>query len=234
MECEPIYAEKFSINQAKKITELLGIFSLAVLLPDIKSSSKIKGTENVEIANIFFLEDNNFQLSRKILDIGSQSPWQISKGDLDYYKKVGFDTLSALATKEKLTEFETTALNMAYLYSKAAFTSDPMAKLVYMLSALESTLLRNENEPIQQNLAERMAIFIDNDLKKRKSIVRNVKTVYGLRSRYLHHGHSSQELTELSDFFSNVWAFFVRIMANSGRFKNKIEFLDVLDDQKLS
>jgi len=102
-----------------------------------------------------------------------------------------------------------------------------------MLSSLESVLLKNENEPIQQNLAERLAVFTAQELTERKTIIKLIKTVYGLRSKYLHHGHSSSELEIVSEFMACVWGFFMQLVNNVERFKTKEEFLIAIDDHKL-
>ena len=112
-------------------------------------------------------------------------------------------------------------------------TSEPLEKLVYTLSALETALLKNENEPIQQNLADRIALFIGDGLEHRKKIVGSVKTVYGIRSKYLHHGNSSSELDELSEFFRYVWVFFVLLLGCTRKYQSKAEFIEAIDDMKL-
>lgn len=233
--CEPSFANDLGIDTASRITDLLGIYSGAVLMPDVKCVSRIRGTENLgQYTTVTKAQDGGLSIQKGILDRASARQWLISKADLAEYSRCGLDVISNIASREQRTEFESTVLNMAFLYSKAAFTSDPMEKLVHMLSALESTLLRNESEPIQQNLAERLAFFTSQELLERKGIIRNVRHVYGLRSRYLHHGHSSSELKELSTFFVRVWIFYVQLVVNSGRFKTKSEFLDAIDDHKLT
>lgn len=233
--CEPDFACELSLSIASKVTDLLGIYSEALLMPDIKCISKISGTENLaKYTTIMLQEGQGFNFQEGILDKASARQWSISKDDLDRYAQGGLGVISDLATKDKKTEFESTVLNMAYLYSKAAFTSDPMEKLVYILSALESTLLKNENEPIQQNLAERMAFFSSTKLEERKEIIRITKLVYGLRSRYLHHGHTFSEKEALSKFLIHVWVFYVHLVASCSKFKTKAEFLDAIDDRKLA
>lgn len=234
LDCEPNYADEFSLSTASKITDLLGIYSGAVLIPDVKCVSRAKGTENIaQFTTIRMGESGSIDISNGILDRASAKTWYISRSDLDDNVRCGLGIISEIATKDQTTDFESTVLNMALLYSKSAFTSDPLEKLVYMLSALEATLLRNENEPIQQNIAERMALFISNKLEDRKGIIKNLKNVYGLRSRYLHHGHSSSEIGELSKFFFNVWLFYVQLVTNFRTFKDKNEFLNSIDDHKL-
>lgn len=233
--CEPEYANDFAVMTAQRVTSFLGIYSSAMLVPDVKCISKIKGTENLaQSTTISRTDSNRLSIQRGILDRAPGQHWHIAETDLDRYAKGGLGILSEIAIKEQPTEFESLVLNTSLLYSKAAFTAEPLEKLVYMLSALESILLKNENEPIQQSLAERMAIFTSQELTERKTIIKNVKAVYRLRSRYLHHGHSSSELEELSDFFIRVWIFYVQLLAKSRAFTSKSEFLDAIDDRKLS
>lgn len=231
--CEPEHAADLAVVTAQKVTSFLGIFSKAMLLPDVKCVSRIKGTENLaQSTTISRTESGGFIITKSILDAASDVHWNISEATLEDYEKLGLGILSSIAVKDKPTEFESVILNTSLLYSKAAFTAEPLEKLVYMLSALESTLLKNENEPIQQNLAERIALFTSQELVERKSIIKNVKYIYGLRSRYLHHGHSSSEQEELSTFFFRVWLFYFKLLMSFRRFSSKSDFLEAIDDQK--
>lgn len=234
LDCEPNFANDLAIMTAQRVASFLGIYSGAMLTPDIKCICKIKGTENlVQSTTISIFESNSLSVTHGILDKASMRGWHISEKDIEEYAKCGLGVLSDLAVKEKPTEFESLILNTSTLYSKAAFTAEPLEKLVYILSALESTLLKNENEPIQQNLAERLAIFTSQELAERKSIVKAVKSVYGLRSRYLHHGHTSGELEGLSEFLLHVWIFYIKLLGASQSFTNKSGFLEAIDDHKL-
>lgn len=232
--CEPEYANEVAIQIAQRVTSFLGIYSGAVLMPDVKCTSKIKGTENLaQSTTICISEENTYSITSKILDLSSARHWHISRQDLSDFSKCGLGIISEMACKHNPSKFESLLLNTAALYSKSAFTSEPLDKLVYMLSALESTLLKNESEPIQQNLAERLAIFTSQELKERKEIIKCVKAAYGFRSRYLHHGHSSGDLEQLRDFFVRVWVFYVNLISNYKVFTNKDEFINALDDHKL-
>jgi len=234
LECEPDYANELAVITAQRVTSFLGIYSGALLIPDIKCTSRIKGTENLaQSTTISRTQPDGLSIKSSLIDIASSNIWHIASSDLENYVKCGLEIISKITTKEKPSEFEKLLLNSFILYSKAAFTAEPLEKLVYILSALESTLLKNENEPIQQNLAERLAVFTSHELAERKSIIRSVKSVYGLRSKYLHHGHSSSELEHLSNFFRSVWVFYIQLLGSYQTFTNKSEFLEAIDDQKL-
>lgn len=235
IEAEPEYAFDYTLEEAQKITSILGIFSGATLIPDIKCVSNIKGSENIAQAAVFFESDKGElgSTTTSILDKASAKYWRLSEKDIVEIRKGGLDKISSLLAADSLNDFEKHVLNSVFLYSKSAFTADPVEKVVYMLSSLESILLKNENEPIQQNLAERLSVFTAQKLEERKSIIKTIKSVYGVRSRYLHHGHTSSELELISDFMKRVWVFFVQLLANVNRFSSQEEFVSAIDDHKL-
>jgi hypothetical protein len=235
IEAEPEHAFEYTMEEAQRITSVLGIFSGATLMPDIKCVSRIKGSENIAQATAFFEYDSdNFQMTSSIVDKPSAKSWRLSQRDIIEIRKTALDNISLLLAAESLKGFEKAVLNSVLLYSKSAFTADPVEKVVYMLSALESILLKNESEPIQQNLAERVAVFTAQELQKRKSIIKTIKSVYGVRSRYLHHGHTSSELELVSEFMMCVWVFFVQLIGNAERFSSKEIFIAAIDDHKLA
>lgn len=233
--CERKYASELAFNIADKITSLLSIYSHALIIPDLKSTSKVKGTEHLlKYSMILWTKDESPSEYSRLIDTPTACEWRIDQVQLDDFKKCGFEIISEIASKKSLSDFEATILNMSLIYSKAAFTADPIEKLVYILSALESTLLRNDNESIQQNIAERLAIFIKKGLPERKQLINNFKNAYQIRSKYLHRGQTSQEISELTIFFKNVWIFFVLLLGQYKNFNSKLDFLNALDDKKLS
>ena len=118
------------------------------------------------------------------------------------------------------------------MYSKCTFTPDPIEKVVYILSSLESLLLRDGNEPIQQNLAERFALFSVQKSEERKKIIKTIKQIYAIRSRYLHHGRVSSELELISDFMMLVWRFYITLLENITKFDTREKFLNAIDEIK--
>ena len=234
LECEYSYAGELAINMSRRAIDLMSIYSGAALFPDIKNLSRIKGMEHLSTSTAIFLtEEDGITTQDGILDKASAKTWMIGKENLDDFRKCGLEVISKLVTQSKNTDFESTLLTSITIYSKASMTSEPLEKLVYTLSALETALLKNENEPIQQNLADRIALFIGDGLEHRKKIVGSVKTVYGIRSKYLHHGNSSSELDELSEFFRYVWVFFVLLLGCTRKYQSKAEFIEAIDDMKL-
>ncbi|WP_223788545.1 HEPN domain-containing protein [Marinicella meishanensis] len=235
--CEPELAHNLATNKVQRLISILSIYHRSILIHDIKCPISIKGSEYSPYTTSFEISDEFLLLSltEKPVDLASLRPWRIKENDVIKFNEVGMSHLSVLASQDNKTEFQDMILNMAYLYSKASFSNDPMEKLILMLSSLESSLLKNQSESIQQNIAERLSMLIAEKLQDRKAIIKNLKEVYSLRSKYLHHGHSSQDIKNLSQFFLNMWVFYVQLITSEKHaFKTKAEFLEYIDDYKLS
>ncbi|MCK5538976.1 MAG: hypothetical protein KAI79_19285 [Bacteroidales bacterium] len=236
IDAEPEYAFQYAIEEAQRITAILGIFSRGTWVPNVKCVSNIKGSENTASATVFsrYGEDNNFQINTREIEKQPSIYWKLTQEDIINIKKWALDDISLLLTTDKPNKFEESILTLLFLYSKAAFTDDPIEKIVYMLTSLESILLKNSTEPIQQNLSERMALFISKELEERKKIIKIIKSIYGIRSRYLHHGNSSSELKDITKFMEYVWHFFVALIGNANKFSTKEDFISAIEDRKLS
>lgn len=232
---EPERASELALEEAEKVKALLGLVSPAIHIPDIKSLTRPKGREAAETFN--WVSDPGsgfFHTSAVALDMPSMQSWQIASGQIETYRRMFFDPVSVLMKEDNLNDFKKRVLGALLIYSKAAYTSDPVEKIIFMLSGLESIILRNESEPIQQNLSERLAFLLGEDIAQRKAIIRSVKNIYGVRSRYLHHGHSKSELEEVSEFMKYVWLSFATLVANVDRYVSKEKFLDSIDDRRLA
>jgi hypothetical protein len=237
IEAEQKYAHDYALEQAQKITSILSILSGAVSVPNDKSFSQIKGSENISQAALFFEINNKItNISQGIIEKNSPRTFMINGEILQEMNTMGLGKISYLLAlePEELRPFEKQVLTFLLLYSKASFTDEPIEKLVYILSALESILLRPDNEPIQQNLGERLAFFISDKLDERKAIVKNLRSVYGFRSKYIHHGSSSSELETIQEFLFFVFRFFIMLINNFHVFSQKEDFLNYIDDKKLS
>ncbi len=236
IDVEPEYAFQYAIEEAQRITAILGIFSRGTWVPNVKCVSNIKGSEYIASATVFsrYGEDNNFQMNTMEIEKQPSMYWKLTQEDIINIKKWALDNISSLLSTPSPSQFEISVLNSIYLYSKSAFTDEPIEKIVYMLTSLESILLENSTEPIQQNLSERMALFISKELEERKKIIKIIKSIYGIRSGYLHHGNSSSELEDIAKFMEYVWHFFVALIDNADKFSTKKDFLSVIEDLKLS
>src|SRR5437868_8762166 len=108
--------------------------------------------------------------------------------------------IGSLLSQESPTEYQRKLLHALLAYSTGATARSPGEKVVMTFAALETLFLANDGEPIQQNLARRIAWFVHGDFLARKDVVSIIKKAYGLRSKFMHHGErpSTQEFDAIN------------------------------------
>ncbi len=231
---EPIAAREIALQETERSLAMLKMFSVAALTPKTTCYSAAMGRENYETVTTLIFKNNLFSSYDQQTMAHGQDPWNLDKKFIDELNKIGLGVLSELLRKNKITEFQKSIFDSLTLYSHATGEKELTNKLIYLFAALEGILLKNESEPIQQNLGERIATLIGNDLKGKKDIIKNIKTTYGLRSRFLHHAYTIDDYSELEIFMYNAWRAINTIIANNERFATKEEFVTAIDDQKLA
>lgn len=234
IQSEPGLAVEVSLGNAKQAISALALFSPAILIPDIRCISMPVGNDSIRHYSALMRTSNGEIAQKCDVDDAPMGPsWQMDKAQIDQNMDAGLRALSEIFEKEKRSGFEATFVNFINIYSRAAFTADPLDKLVYALSGLETLLLRNASEAIQQNLGERMAILIGRTLEERKNIVETVRSVYGIRSNFLHHGKQTDQIEKISRFLRDARLVFRGVLANVPQFHDKKDFILAIDDEKL-
>jgi Apea-like HEPN len=149
-------------------------------------------------------------------------------------KELGLDAFQRILDKPLRSEFEDTVLSASIQFGEAALIRELHTRLVVYCVALERVLLKSSTEPITQNLRERLALFVRDNLGERAEVLRTVRDAYAIRSRYVHHGARSDDLITMSEFSRLGLQFFLKAAKNSNRFASTAAFLDHLDALKMS
>jgi hypothetical protein len=233
---EPRRAYEVALRESERAVAALRIYQVAATTtPEVTSYCALLGRENVEGIKHLEMEDDRVRrwyerpVGKPVLH------WHLSDDDIRKYTETfGFDQVSRLLRLKSRTKFQETLLDALLLYSRSTREKDLAGKLVYTLVAMESVLLRNDTEPIQQNVGERMAFIIANTVEERQETIRNLKAAYRLRSRFVHHGHTIEERETVWRFMINAWALFTTLPKASQRFETKEELIDHLEAIKLS
>jgi Apea-like HEPN len=233
---EPQRAYEIALEESERAVATLGLYHVAATtMPEMASYSAPLGTENMEQIRYLEVEEGNVRKDHQ--KPGPDKPvvnFHLSDEDISRFKAtMGFDNVNELLTLERRTSFQETLLDALLLYSRSTREKDLAGRFVYMFAAIESVLLRNDTEPIQQNVGDRMAFLIIDDSEKRRAAVRNLKATYTLRSNFVHHGHTTiDELDTVKTFMTNSWALFLRLAKDSHRYQSKEQLIDHLEDMK--
>lgn len=130
----------------------------------------------------------------------------------------------ALATK---------VVDALQVYYRAIASSDPAETLIYVFVALEMILVRDANEPLQDNVATRIAFLVGSSLDDRRSIVTTIKSGYALRSKFVHHGARVADTQAADQFLVVAWRAFVALLDAAQRYQDQNELISTLEDRKL-
>ena len=234
IEAESTHAQEMVLEETKKSLLMLKLFSAAAFHPKLTSTYDIWGSEKIDRAKLLFITDGKLtSLSDQILD--KQQPTEnMDRECIKMHMDAGLNVLSDLLANNNKTSFQKNALDALFIYARCTTTKDPADKLLYVLVALESIFLRNNTEPIQQNLAERMAFLIEKNIQDRRKVITDVRCAYSIRSSFVHHGASIEDHEALEKFMWHAWRAITVIITATKTVKTKDELLDHLDELKLA
>jgi hypothetical protein len=183
----------------------------------------------------FFLKDlktDQMAMTHQRLD----NIWvKLDNFEIDYVDQGKLKLINELLVDHNSNDYKKNLWDALRIYSKHSLRHDLFDKLLYILVALETMLLRNNTEPIQQNVAERLAFLIGRDLAERQNILKTIRGIYSSRSEFIHHGTDVKENAQLFfDFMQLAWRCFTTLIMAMDKYHTKLKLLDDLDKRKLS
>lgn len=230
---EPRRAYEIAQEQAEKMVALMRIFSGPIFVPELGSCTALYGQKTVQ-TNLYMV----LSKERMFLTDGEDGihdvPYQITSARFQMWNETGVGTFAELFFNTKRTKLEEKVYQSLMIYSRSTLMTNASDKLMYVFSALESLLVRDMNENLQQNVADRIAFTVSKVADERRKIVKNYKDAYSLRSRYVHHGHTIGETDVLKTFYYNVFRFFVNMVHFNLSHKTQDDFLSAIENLKYS
>ena len=227
-------AHDLLLDEANKALGLVRIFTPSSLLPSETSPCVLWGTGHIDQSFIFIVSDGKFGVSQQGILGPSNQPVILSSEITDNSFHLGLHRLHEMLVSNSRSDLEEAVLEAVLLYSRCTIAKEPTDKLVYILVGLESILLKDSNEPITQNLSDRIAFLVGRDLQQRRDIVQSTKKAYKLRSDFVHHGASIESLEILQKFMDIAWRVILALIDSTRQLRTRQELLDHLDDKRLS
>lgn len=228
---EPRRAMELAVEKTE--TALVALRSLATvnLRPDRVSYCTVLGKEHIEATSYLSVRDG------AIVSYGEEflrapAPWQLSDKEVEALRMAGLDIAAELLFKEERTDFEDSVVNALRFYARSSLETETADRVLYVLASLESLLLKDSTEGIQQNVGERLAFYLAEKAEDRIRTATTFRAVYGRRSSFLHHGRRPSDDPELKDFLRDAWMFRVKIIRSAGHFPTQRAFVESLDRAK--
>jgi hypothetical protein len=219
--------------ETEKALMILRFFSHAAFFPQIPCYFGIMGRTHLP-ENFDFVFEDHFPEIREGIDEQRTYTWSVTDVEISKLREVGLDQASQLITKEKLSELEELLINSISLFSRAVTSNDFQNKIVYTLVSAETLLLQNESEPVQSSLWIRLAFLTRSDVEGRRKTKELVRKAYRIRSSYIHHGISNNDMTLLQELQHSVWDAMRNVLLLRHKFTTQRDLLEHLEELFLS
>lgn len=230
---EPVRGQEIASQEAEQSIAALRFFHEANLSPYFRSYCAVSGTESASHTTAVWVQSGRIERWADDATSTPGSAWVLSGHSIRAYQQAGLSSLSQLLLKDKRSTFQSELLDAILIYSRNSLFDDPANRLIYILAAVESILLRSDTEPIQKSIGERLAFIVGPTARERILIRDNVTQVYGFRSKFLHHGRPLAEMDALEVFMKHVWMGFVELINRMDDFGTKADLIEALERRKM-
>lgn len=233
---EPQKAAETAQAAADEAIALLRFLSTVNWTCRITSHCLPIGRENTRTSLDLVVENDRIQSISQAAVQEGPAAWNVDEDERSPVHPGLREALHQLAVDKDKSKFRTDLYGALQLHARNSVASEVAHKLVFVVAAIESFLLKDAREPIQKNLGERMAFLTGTTVDERKDVIKNVDDFYNIRSGLIHHGRDvREEDKEIVDkFFFNVWFTFYRLLAQVDHFQTRNDLFTMLENRKLS
>lgn len=227
---EPNRAREIALNMAEDALAILRLVQPAILHPHVSSHIRPWGREHILGSEFMVVHDDLARVEANGED--DFRTWVLDKDMLEIMAQSGLGAIKDLVHRGTRSAYEDDLWRSLWTYSQSSLQKSPEDRLIYVFRALESFLLRDGSENIQQNIGERMAFTIADEAEGRQGVVRTVKAVYGLRSANVHHNQSIEETELLTSFLSMVFKTFLLLVGRAPLYSTRADLFAWVDGKK--
>jgi hypothetical protein len=225
IEADELTACELCLERAEQAIALLRVMHPVNSSPHTALYVRPLGSENIESYLAYCYEAGNYDGHREHARWPYPSFWEIRKEE---HNEQFLQHLIALFGAQERSDFQRRLFDALLIYSRNNIAKEPADKLIFCLVAIESMLLKDPSEAIQDNIAERMAYLLGGTTEERLEIVSLVKDTYAIRSKFVHHGQRPTDMDTLARFMMKAWLLFIHLLLNMSTVKTKDEMIETL------
>jgi hypothetical protein len=228
---EPGHALEQAYEKVERVLSVLRSFSPAMLIPTRRSFCTVYGIQQPRKRTAFTIGAAGLpNVSHPSLD--GVAHWNLDEAATRELAAEGFvNTITLL--EQASSQFQNDILRALTLYSRASLEPLAESKLLYIVSAIETLLLKNDNEPIQAAVSRRFAYVVGRNLEGRQAVRSRFTEAYAARSGFVHHGSSIDDYLMLQEFMSDAWCFFRGIVFKAADYATKQGYITAIEDAML-
>lgn len=231
IEADEPFAVERCLELAEQAVALLRVLDPANTSPHATLYVRPLGSENIESFKAFRYQGTTFRGRQEGARPPYPTPFEIT-ADRQREMAPQLATLADLLATPDRTAFTRTLFDALLIYSRNNIAKEVYDKLVFCMIAVEAMLLRDQQEPIQTHISERMAYLLGRTVEERLAIETLVKRCYDIRSRFVHGHQQPADLLTVAEFMHNTWALFLHLVNCSAEFPTKDALIDRLRQRK--
>lgn len=232
LEAEPIRAVERALEEAERALSVLRYYSFTNYYPSAVCYCTVAGMAFVPSPRHIILQNGMLLAAgRTQSNLRSRWLWPIDDEFLRKVRAVGFDTLCRLLGESEAarTPYQNALLQAIELYGRSSLSHDPRDKLLWIVVALESLLIKGERESLSKKVGERMAFLVGKTLEHRQHIISTYKKAYKLRSEAVHQGVRPDDRLVQRDFMEYAWQTLNRLIERADQHHDKNKMIEAVD-----
>jgi hypothetical protein len=231
IEADEPFAVARCLELAEQAAALLRVLHPANTSPHATLYVRPLGSENIESFKAFRYQGTLFRGRQEGARPPYPSPFELT-ADRRRELAPQLATLASLLATPDRTNFTRTLFDALLIYSRNNIAKEIYDKLVFCMIAVEAILLRDQQEPIQTHISERMAYLLGRTVEECLAIEALVKRCYDIRSRFIHGHQQPADLQTVADFMHNTWTLFLHLIKHSADIPTKVALIDHLRKRK--
>jgi len=225
---------ELAYNNLSNTLSILRLFTLPNFTCECSTILHEYGRSMIRTEEYFIIDEQN-DIHYTSNNLENNLITYIDNKIIDDLESKGFNNFSKLLIIKDKNNYQKKLLEALIIYSKHTLRNDISDKIVSILVALETIFLKNNTESIQQNIGERVAFLIGKDAKERRAIVENIKEIYKIRSKFIHHGNSfGGEIELVNRFILTSWTCFFQLVNLMDKYHTIDELIANLEELKYS
>ncbi|MEP7220258.1 MAG: hypothetical protein ABI876_15145 [Bacteroidota bacterium] len=213
---------------------LLRFYSPSALDPLLPCLFGPLGKKSIPSTNAWRLVSKAIPIIVEHDDIKPYPIFTISRDVQRDMEGAGLRRASSLIRQWEYNELEQLVLRCIAIFVHGIETADSLDRLVFTLAAAETLLLGDSNDPIQETVALRLGYLCADNARDRQQVRSLLRTAYGQRSRYLHHGKEQRDMEVLRELQLHVWTAINHAIELSEHLKTKHDLFHVIEQCVLS
>jgi Apea-like HEPN len=236
---EGMHAKELAAHHTDKALEVLRLFDLAAL--EIRAQSLIgrMGQLVPPYRHAFQIRPDGDHILSIDAEHSTIIDFTLDEQLLSFLQQSGIGLAGRLLRRMHLTDLEERGLEAISHFAHGVALPAPQDRLLHAMVAVESLLLKDQNEPIQARLGHRVALLTAATLEERRQVVDDFLKGYQLRSQFVHHG-TKLDGTKLDDMDAANRLLLLclitvdKVMKLTQSFTTKAALLGYLDDEMLA